>query len=177
MILAGELDFDQPPRRDIHPRRGSTLPWPADQDLGAPGCHPDDPRDRHRADEPAIDQHLGAGRSASHGDPTGGRLEALSELGKPGGLMDAKDNMAAGPIALIVDPLLNLNNPNNDTHTAGVTFMGQFLDHDMTFDTTSRLGQPANPRSSPNARNPFFDLDSVYGDGPSGSHATHAFGS
>ena len=95
--------------------------------------------------------------------------EALIELGKPGGLMDAKDNMAAGPIALIVDPLLNLNNPNNDTHTAGVTFMGQFLDHDMTFDTTSRLGQPANPRSSPNARRPFFDLDSVYGDGPIGS--------
>ena len=95
--------------------------------------------------------------------------EALIELGKPGGLMDAKDNMAAGPIALIVDPLLNLNNPNNDTHTAGVTFMGQFLDHDMTFDTSSRLGQPANPRTSPNSRRPYFDLDSVYGDGPVGS--------
>jgi hypothetical protein len=65
--------------------------------------------------------------------------------------------------------LLNLKNPNNDAHTAGVTFMGQFLDHDMTFDTTSRLGQPANPRTSRNSRRPYFDLDSVYGDGPVGS--------
>ncbi len=81
--------------------------------------------------------------------------------------MDAADDLAAGPVALIVDPALNLNNPNNDTQTAGVTFVGQFLDHDMTFDTTSRLGKPANPRRSPNARRPFFDLDSVYGDGPS----------
>lgn len=60
---------------------------------------------------------------------------ALMELGKPGGLLDAKDDLAAGPAALIVDPSLSLNNPNtnNPTHTAGTTFMGQFLDHDMTF--------------------------------------------
>ena len=63
---------------------------------------------------------------------------ALAELGKRGGLMDANDNLAAGPIALIVDPALSVNNPDSAQHTAGVTFMGQFLDHDMTFDTTSQ---------------------------------------
>ena len=47
--------------------------------------------------------------------------------------------------------------------------MGQFLDHDMTFDTTSRLGRPAIPVITPNGRHPYFDLDSVYGDGPRGS--------
>ncbi|MGH8611185.1 MAG: peroxidase family protein [Gammaproteobacteria bacterium] len=94
---------------------------------------------------------------------------ALMELGKPGGLVDAKDDLAAGPIALIVDPALNVNNPNNPTHTAGTTFMGQFLDHDMTFDTTSRLGKPTRPVTVPNARTPAFDLDTVYGDGPAGS--------
>jgi hypothetical protein len=94
---------------------------------------------------------------------------ALAELGKRGGLMDAKDDLAAGPIALIVDPALSLNNPDSTQHTAGVTFMGQFLDHDMTFDTTSRLGRPTNPRTAPNVRQPFFDLDSVYGDGPAAS--------
>jgi Animal haem peroxidase len=96
-------------------------------------------------------------------------MEALIELGRPGGLMDANDDLDAGAFELIVNPLLNLKNPNNDAHTAGVTFMGQFLDHDMTFDTTSRLGQPANPRTSRNSRRPYFDLDSVYGDGPVGS--------
>jgi hypothetical protein len=94
---------------------------------------------------------------------------ALLELGKRGGLMDARDDLSAGPIALIVDPALSRNNRDNERHTAGITFLGQFLDHDMTFDTTSRLGRPTNPRTAPNARHPYFDLDSVYGDGPAGS--------
>ena len=104
--------------------------------------------------------------------PTPDVKAALTELGKRGGLLDARDNLSAGPVALIVDPELSRNNPNSDGHeghTAGITFIGQFLDHDMTFDTTSRLGQPTNPLTAPNARRPFFDLDSVYGDGPVGS--------
>ena len=39
----------------------------------------------------------------------------------------------------------------------------------MTFDTVSRLGRPSEPRTVANSRRPFFDLDSVYGDGPAGS--------
>jgi Animal haem peroxidase len=96
-------------------------------------------------------------------------IAALLELGKRGGLMDAHDELDAGPIALIVDPALSRNNRDNDQHTAGLTFFGQFIDHDMTFDTTSRLGKPTNPRTAPNARSAYFDLDSVYGDGPAGS--------
>jgi Animal haem peroxidase len=94
---------------------------------------------------------------------------ALMELGRPGGIMDANDDLAAGPVALIVDPNLSLINRNNPTHTAGVTFFGQFLDHDMTFDQRSRLGFPTQPIISQNARTPFFDLDSVYAGGPSGN--------
>jgi hypothetical protein len=92
--------------------------------------------------------------------------EALLALGAPGGILDAKDELTAGPVALIVDPALSVHNPNNPTHTAGTTFMGQFLDHDITFDTGSRLGQPTSPVTATNARTPAFDLDSVYGDGP-----------
>ncbi len=94
---------------------------------------------------------------------------ALMELGKPGGLMDARDDLGRSPADLIVDPQLSINNPNNPTHTAGTTFVGQFLDHDITFDTNSRLGAPTRPSNAPNARTPAFDLDSVYGDGPAGS--------
>ncbi len=101
--------------------------------------------------------------------PTNAVRDALMELGRLGGILDANDDLAAGPVALITDPNLQLINRNNPTHTAGVTFFGQFLDHDMTFDLTSRLGFPTQPRRSPNARTAFFDLDSVYGDGPSGN--------
>jgi hypothetical protein len=75
-------------------------------------------------------------------------------------------NFRCRTVALIVNPALNLNNPTSNTHAAGTTFMGQFLDHDMTFDSTSRLGVPARPELSPNLRDPAFDLDSVYGGGP-----------
>jgi hypothetical protein len=101
--------------------------------------------------------------------PTPRVKAALVELGRKGGVMDARDNLAAGPIELIVNPALSVNNPDSTSHTAGATFMGQFLDHDMTFDTTSRLGKPTNPHTAPNARRPLFDLDSVYGNGPAGS--------
>ena len=91
---------------------------------------------------------------------------ALIELGKPGGLLDAKDPLSAGPKQLIVDLSLSANNPNNPTHTAGTTFFGQFLDHDMTFDASSRLAHPTNPQDARNFRTPALDLDSVYGAGP-----------
>jgi hypothetical protein len=107
-----------------------------------------------------------AGLEPFYAEPTPRLLAALREMGEPGGMMDAGDDLAAGPVALIVDPALSANNRNNPSQTAGVTFMGQFLDHDITFDLTSRLGAPTDPLQSPNARTPAFDLDSVYGGGP-----------
>jgi hypothetical protein len=94
---------------------------------------------------------------------------ALIDMGKPGGIMDARDNLAAGPVQLVADLTLSNNNRNNETHTAGLTFLGQFLDHDMTLDQTSRLGVPTPPEQTRNVRTPAFDLDSVYGAGPVGS--------
>ena len=91
---------------------------------------------------------------------------ALADLGKPGGLLDANDDLSKGPVLLITDPSLSANNPNNPTHTAGTTFFGQFVDHDITFDTGSPLGVPTDPSVSVNARTPSLDLDSVYGQGP-----------
>ena len=91
---------------------------------------------------------------------------ALLDIGKPGGILDARDDLSKGPILLITDLALSQNNPNNSTHTAGSTFLGQFVDHDLTFDTTSLLGVPKPPKNAPNGRTPAFDLDSVYGRGP-----------
>ncbi len=96
---------------------------------------------------------------------------ALNAVGAPRGILDARDQTTVpnAPVELIVNPALNVNNPNNDSHTAGTTFMGQFMDHDMTFDTTSRLGVVTDPATSPNSRTPTFDLDSVYLAGPTAS--------
>ena len=50
---------------------------------------------------------------------------------------------------------------------AGYTYLGQFIDHDLTLDLTP-LGQvtPARVRHTPNFRTPALDLDHVYGGGP-----------
>lgn len=98
--------------------------------------------------------------------PTPQVLAALRELGRPGGIMDAKDPLNEGPVRLITNPELSPNNTDNPFHTAGTTFFGQFVDHDFTFDLDSRLGVPTVPETSPNTRIPTLTLDSVYGGGP-----------
>src|SRR5512145_2985462 len=96
--------------------------------------------------------------------------DALKDIGKVGGILDADDELGDGgeqaAIDLIVNPALSANNPNNPAHTAGTTFIGQFIDHDLTFDLTSRLAVVTEPTASPNERDPRFDIDSVYGGGP-----------
>jgi hypothetical protein len=49
---------------------------------------------------------------------------------------------------------------------AGFTYLGQFIDHDITFDPMSKLDRRGDPNSLVNFRTPRFDLDSVYGSGP-----------
>lgn len=50
---------------------------------------------------------------------------------------------------------------------AGFTFIGQFIDHDITFDNTPLDLAQADPDATVNFRTPRYDLDSVYGRGPS----------
>jgi Animal haem peroxidase len=50
---------------------------------------------------------------------------------------------------------------------AGYTYVGQFVDHDLTFDKTSvALGSNVSPAALVQARSPSLDLDSLYGAGP-----------
>lgn len=90
----------------------------------------------------------------------------LLEIGKAGGIMDAMDDLAAGPILLITDPAKSQDNLNNPNLTAGMTFFGQFLDHDMTLDPTSSLERQVDPEMIANFLTPTLALDNVYGAGP-----------
>ena len=50
---------------------------------------------------------------------------------------------------------------------AGFTYLGQFVDHDLTFDKTNvMLGENVSPAQLLQARSPSLDLDSLYGAGP-----------
>jgi hypothetical protein len=50
---------------------------------------------------------------------------------------------------------------------AGFTYLGQFVDHDLTLDNTARsLGENVTVTELVQGRSPALDLDSVYGRGP-----------
>ncbi len=55
---------------------------------------------------------------------------------------------------------------DNPRIKAGYTFLGQFVDHDLTFDPTSILEQQIDLQATRNFRTPAFELDSLYGLGP-----------
>ncbi|HEU5472630.1 MAG TPA: peroxidase family protein [Actinophytocola sp.] len=94
---------------------------------------------------------------------------AMNDIGKLGGVMDARDPLEVGPVRLITEPGLSPRNVDQNiaNMTAGTTFVGQFLDHDITFDASSPLGTPAEPAATTNVRDARLDLDSVFGGGPS----------
>ena len=56
--------------------------------------------------------------------------------------------------------------PDNPNIPAGYTYLGQFIDHDITFDPNSDLQRMNDPEGLVNFRTPRFDLDSLYGSGP-----------
>lgn len=49
---------------------------------------------------------------------------------------------------------------------AGFTYVGQFVDHDITLDVSSSIEASTDAITINNMRNPSLDLDSLYGRGP-----------
>ncbi len=76
-------------------------------------------------------------------------LEALEALGSA--MKDATPSDAKG---------------DNEEVPAGYTYLGQFIDHDITFDTTPIQEVQVDPLALHNFRTPALDLDCVYGRGP-----------
>jgi peptidoglycan hydrolase-like protein with peptidoglycan-binding domain len=69
-----------------------------------------------------------------------------------------------------VAEIMTENVPDIDSHIpAGYTYLGQFIDHDLTRDVTKNLplGSPVStPEQLEQGRSPALDLDSLYGAGP-----------
>jgi hypothetical protein len=57
-------------------------------------------------------------------------------------------------------------NLNNTNIPAGFTYLGQFIDHDISLDLTPLSEKLEDPTMLQNFRTPGLDLDCVYGSGP-----------
>ena len=95
--------------------------------------------------------------------PTG--LPLAEQYGLPGGILDGGQTTTAD---------------DSPSAPAGFTYLGQFIDHNITFDPTSVLGQRADVPELVDFRPPRLDLANLYGSGPTvqpylydpGSHGT-----
>lgn len=81
----------------------------------------------------------------------------------PGDLHALAEAMAAGADVTSAD---EVDDEENRAISAGHTYLGQFIDHDLTFDPASSLQQQNDPDALVDFRTPRFDLDCVYGRGP-----------
>jgi Animal haem peroxidase len=63
-------------------------------------------------------------------------------------------------------PETEVDDEENQGINAGYTYLGQFVDHDLTFDPASSLQKQDDPEALVDFRTPRFDLDNIYGRGP-----------
>ena len=86
---------------------------------------------------------------------------------------DPNDNSLLPFFAELGDAMRNDFDPPKDgadDEESGIpalyTYLGQFIDHDLTFDPNSTLVAHSDPDALTDFRTPAFDLDNVYGRGP-----------
>ncbi len=86
----------------------------------------------------------------------------FSRMG-PGG----RDHQLGGPNLERIGNAMAVGGGGAAPIPAGFTYLGQFIDHDLTFDRTNvMLGEDVSPVELLQARSPSLDLDSLYGAGP-----------
>jgi Animal haem peroxidase len=88
----------------------------------------------------------------------------FSRLGPKGEFIDG------GLRALLATEMMNAGDQPDSSGPvipAGYTYLGQFVDHDLTFDKTAvGLGDAITVEELKQGRSPALDLDSLYGRGP-----------
>ncbi len=127
-----------------------------------------------------VDEGAPAGTTPSHGAdlPRGlttvprslfleGRFGRLFRLLPP---FEPPDDLLIG-LGTADGPMVERGSTGNDNPAipAGYTYLGQFVDHDITFDPTSSFGRRNDPDGLQNFRTPRFDLDCLYLAGPKAS--------
>jgi hypothetical protein len=80
--------------------------------------------------------------------------------------LHALATLMVAPSEAAPTPETAVDNEENQGIAAGYTYLGQFIDHDLTFDPASSLMKQNDPDALVDFRSPRFDLDNIYGRGP-----------
>ena len=76
------------------------------------------------------------------------------------------DDTSLAALAKLVKESGSAASGDNAKIPSGYTYLGQFVDHDITFDPQSKLEKDNDPDALIDFRTPRFDLDCLYGSGP-----------
>jgi hypothetical protein len=95
-----------------------------------------------------------------------GRFGRMFRALPPADFSDAALAALAAAMTADPDPLTDQPDPEEGGIPAAFTYLGQFIDHDLTFDPASSLQRRNDPDALVDFRTPRFDLDSMYGRGP-----------
>ena len=71
-------------------------------------------------------------------------------------------------LSALADAMVTTDLPKDGEESdfgAAYTYLGQFIDHDLTFDPSTFAQQQSDPSGISDFRTPAFDLDNVYGRG------------
>jgi hypothetical protein len=131
--------------------------------------------------EEAVKVTPGHGVAGRHATRKG--LDALAGHKDPGMFgrmfpklppLDVSDAILQELGAAMVDADPDDKTQDNPNIPAGYTYLGQFIDHDITLDLTSLAEKAKDPLGIENFRTPSLDLDALYGLGPDGSPHLYA---
>lgn len=95
-----------------------------------------------------------------------GRMKLLDQLTPAQHSNDDLIALAKAMISPHDDAKDGADDEENPFTPAGYTYLGQFVDHDLTFDAHSNFDDPTSLAHAANERTPRFDLDNIYGRGP-----------
>jgi hypothetical protein len=106
--------------------------------------------------------------SVSFGGAFGRIFRALppAEFGDNDGETEKHLNLLGGKMVSTDDPPKDGPDGEESGIPSLYTYLGQFVDHDLTFDPASSLQQQNDIDGLVDYRTPRFDLDNVYGRGP-----------
>lgn len=75
-------------------------------------------------------------------------------------------NQLNSGIKMLASKMIDDETASDSPIPLAFVFLGQFVDHDITFDPISKLDERLDPHGIINFRTPALDLDSVYANGP-----------
>jgi hypothetical protein len=94
-------------------------------------------------------------------------LADLEKLAAVGQMMAEPEAQGGKPAAAAETADSKFHDPEENAGIdAGYTYLGQFIDHDITFDPASSLQKANDPDALVDFRTPRLDLDCLYGRGP-----------